>query len=83
MIKNNETGSDEFLRELALRDFRRGGTGRANAVLTLPLQEITAFYRTTSLENRNRPIWFQGYQLDETVAAVLEDVSVPKYRRIS
>ena len=83
MIKNNETGSDEFLRELALRDFRRGGIGRANAVLTLPLQEITAFYRTTSLENRNRPIWFQGYQLDETVAAVLEDVSVPKYRRIS
>ena len=83
MIRNSETYPDQELRELALQDFRNGGRGRANAVIALPYQEIPAFYLATLLENRNRPIWFQGHQLDETVAAVLDDVSVPKYRKIS
>ena len=82
MIKNSESCSDQYLQGLALQDFRRGGYGTANAVLILPGKEINAYYVATPLESRNRPIWFQGHQLDETVAAVLEGVSVPKYRSV-
>ena len=82
MIRNSETCSNEYLRELASRAFQHSGHGRANTVLTLPLQEITAFYPAPPLESRNAPIWFQGHQLDETVAGVLEGMSVPKYQRI-
>ena len=83
MIRNSETCSDQDLGELALEDFRKGGHGRANAVLTLPFEEINASYLAVPLEARNSPTWFQDHQLDETVAAVLEGVSVPKYRRLS
>jgi hypothetical protein len=82
MIRNSETCSDDDLRELALQDYGNGGPGRANAVLTLPYKEVTASYLTIPLERRNTPIWFGDHQLDETVAAVLEDVSVPKYRSV-
>ena len=77
MLAHSETTSDQHLRELA----RESITGRANAVLTLPLKQITAFYEQTTLEERNSPISFQSHLLDETVAAVLENLTVPKYRR--
>jgi hypothetical protein len=83
MRRISENYTDENLRESARLDSRNGGHGRANAVLTLPSEQIHAAYRSVPLEKRNTPIWFHGHQLDETVAAVLEDVSVPKYRRIS
>jgi hypothetical protein len=82
MIENSATCSDQHLQDLALQDSRHGGYGKANAVLTLPYRELQASYRGIALEARNRPIWFQGHQLDETVAAVLEHVSVPKYRSL-
>lgn len=77
MLASSETSSDQHLRELT----RKSPTGRANAVLTLPLQQITAFYEQTTLEERNNPVSFQSHLLDESVAAVLENVTVPKYRR--
>ena len=77
MLAHTETTSDQRLRELA----RESITGRANAALTLPLEQITAFYEQTTLEERNSPISIQSHLLDETVAAVLENVTVPKYRR--
>jgi hypothetical protein len=83
MIRNSETCSNQDLRELALQDYSNGGPGRANAVLTLSFKEINTSYLTVPLEQRNTPIWFQGYRLDETVAAVLDGVTVPKYRRPS
>ena len=82
MLNNNENCSDQDLQELALQEFQKGGQGTANAVLTLPWNEITSLYLATPFEARNSPVWFHGHQLDETVAAVLEDVSVPKYRRV-
>jgi hypothetical protein len=82
MIENSESWSDQTLREMAMQDARNGGSGRANAVLTLPLNEINAFYRAIPLEARNQPVFFQNHQLDETVTAVLEGVMVPKYRRL-
>ncbi|HEX5940789.1 MAG TPA: hypothetical protein VFY66_00865, partial [Anaerolineales bacterium] len=82
MVKNNKGCSDEDLRELALQDSRNGGLGRANAVLTLPFKEISAAYAAIPAEARNKPILFHGHVLDETVAAVLDDVTVSKYRRL-
>jgi hypothetical protein len=82
MIESSESWSDQGLYELAMQDARTGGPGRANAVLTLPLNEINAFYRALTLEARNRPVFFENHQLDETVAAILEGVPVPKYRRL-
>jgi hypothetical protein len=82
MIKNGEGCSDQDLRGLALADLRNGGPGRNNAVSTWPLKEIRAFYLTIPLEARNTPISFYKHELDETVAAVLDGVTVPKYRRL-
>ena len=82
LTKKTQGYSDDDLRELALQDSRNGGLGRANAVLTLPFKEVSAAYAAILPEARNKPISFHGHQLDETVAAVLEDVSAPKYRRV-
>jgi hypothetical protein len=82
MIENSEACSDQDLCQRAILDFRQGGYGKANGMLTLPFQEIHASYLAIPLEARNQAIWFQGHQLDETVAAVLENVSVPKYRSL-
>jgi hypothetical protein len=80
VLMNSKSQSNEHLKELALEDARKGGKGWANAILTLSANELRAFYRTTSLEDRNRPILFQGHTVDETVAAILEAISVPKYQ---
>ena len=82
MIENSERCSDEDLRQLALQDFRIGGAGRANGMLTMPFEEINNFYTTIPVEARNQPILFQIHHLDETVGVILEGVPVPKYRRI-
>jgi hypothetical protein len=82
MLVNNVSQSDENLRELALEDARKGGNGWANAVLAIPLNQISAHYSATSPEDRNQPVLFQGHLLDETVAATLEKISVPKYQRL-
>ncbi len=40
MMRNNESISDQDLCELALKDSRNGGKGRANAILALPMRLI-------------------------------------------
>lgn len=82
LVKNSESCSDQNLQQLAWEDFQNGGAGRANAVLTLPLKEINALYMSVPPDVRNKPVLFQNHQLDETVASILEGVSVPKYRRL-
>jgi hypothetical protein len=82
MLVNSEGRSDQELLELALEDARNGGKGRANAILALPLKLIMGVYLAMPTEARNAPISFQSNQLDETVAAVLEGVAVPKYRKL-
>jgi hypothetical protein len=39
-------------------------------------------YEAISLAERNAPILFEKHYLDETVSAILDDVPVPKYRRL-
>jgi hypothetical protein len=82
VIKNNASISRENLCALALDDFQNGGKGWANAVLTLPLKNLSDHYLAMSPKERNIPIMFGENQLDETVSAILESVTVPKYQRL-
>jgi hypothetical protein len=82
MLTNSESYSNHDLRELALEDSRNGGKGRANAILALPLKLISDVYLAMPLEARNSPISFEDNHLDESVAAILDGVIVPKYRRL-
>lgn len=78
IMKNSETCSEEDLQELA----RESPRGRASTVLALPLAQLTAFYASVSPDARNRPLRFQSHLLDETVTAIMEDVSASKYERL-
>ena len=82
VMTNSESLSNQNLNELALQDFQNGGKGRGNAILALPLKRVIDAYLAVSLNERNAPISFAKHRLDETVAAVLEGVSVPKYQRL-
>jgi hypothetical protein len=82
LLINSESYSSSDFHKRALEDAQSGGEGRANAVLALPLKNIIAVYSAVAPKARNTPISFQNHQLDETVAAVLDGVTVPKYRRL-
>jgi hypothetical protein len=82
MITNSESFSDEDLQELVWRDAQNGGKGRANAILALPMKHISSYYLALSPKERNVPVLFEKDRLDETVAAVLEGIPVPKYQRL-
>jgi hypothetical protein len=82
MMKNNESLSHQDLCNLALEDARNGGKGRSNAILALPLKRITDTYLAITPEARNVPIIFENNRLDETVPAVLDGITVPKYQRL-
>jgi hypothetical protein len=77
---NSESYTDQDLLRLALEDSTQGGRGWYNAALTLPLSDLRSAYLSTALEARNNPIFFRNHRLDETVAAILDGVTVPKYR---
>jgi hypothetical protein len=80
IMANSEATSNQMLRELALEDARKGGRGRANAILALPLQLIRDVYLAMSPETRHMPITFESNHLPGNVSAVFEDIAVPKYR---
>ena len=82
LIKNSENVSHQDLCELALDDAQRGGNGRANAILALPLKPITDHYLSMSPEERNLPVLFGKNRLDDTVSLVLDEMTVPKYQRL-
>jgi hypothetical protein len=81
LMMNSESLSHQDLCELALKDAQHGGRGRANAILALPLKHITDHYLAMPPKERNAPILFEKNRLNETVLAVLEDITVPKYQR--
>jgi len=83
MLKNSESISHEDLCELALQDAQNVGKGRANAILALPLKQITDRYLTMPPIERNAPILFEENRLDETVPAILESIAMPKYQRLN
>jgi len=82
MTKNSEDLSNQTLQEIALADKQSGKNGWANTVLTLPLKRLINHYLSKSPQELNDPSWFEANQLDETVSAILEEISVPKYQRL-
>jgi hypothetical protein len=82
MLTKSESYSHQDLCQLAFEDSQKDGPGWANTVLTLPLKLINSFYSSIAPEALNTPVLFQNHQLDETVTAVLDGVTVPKYRRL-
>ena len=81
MLTNNDGLSHHGLSELALEDFQNGGKGRANAILALPLKQLIDHFSSLPPGERNAPILFETNRLDETVLAVLEGITIPKYQR--
>jgi hypothetical protein len=75
--------SDQGLESLARNDVEDGGRGRANTILTLSLDSIKAAYLAFPSEMRYRKIVVEDHTLDESVLAILEDIDVPEYERVS
>jgi len=82
IMENSEGLSRERLCKLALKDARNGGKGRANAMLVLPLKQLTEEYLSMPPEKYNAPILYEKHRLEETVPAILEGITVPKYQRL-
>jgi hypothetical protein len=72
ILTHSERYSDQDLRELALKDVRNGGRGRANGVLALPVDVLWEAYRILPSHERNAPVALVGHRLDGNVPVVLE-----------
>ncbi len=82
MLKHSDGLSHQSLCELAIADAQSGGRGKANAVLTLPWERLQDVYRAMSPAARNVPIIFEENRLDSTVAALLDEIAVPRYQSV-
>jgi hypothetical protein len=72
MLANSRRYSDKDLQEMAWEDAQRGGRGRANAVLTLGLDDLKDVNRSIPTEERGGLVRITGHQLDGNVVAILE-----------
>jgi hypothetical protein len=66
MLANSGRYSDQDLQRMAWEDARRGGKGRANAVLAVGLDDVEEAFR-----GQNGPVRVGDHQLDGNVAAIL------------
>jgi hypothetical protein len=82
VLKSGAGLSQQSLSELAIADARRGGKGKANAVLALPWKRLQDTYRAMLPAERNVPIVFEENRLDSSVAAILEEITVPRYQSV-
>jgi hypothetical protein len=83
MMRNCREYSDEDLKKMAIDDVKSGGKGRANAILTLDLEEVKNIYNSTPLERRSELVSVGENQLDGNVPAVLAEINHPKYRHFT
>ena len=81
MLSISQLYSDQELGARALKDFEYGGKGRANTILTLPLNKVVDSYLALAHEARYRNLVVEDHELDESVLAVL-DVDVAQYQRL-
>jgi hypothetical protein len=81
MLAAGQQYSDVELGRLAQQDLQSGGRGRANAILTLPLDEVSAAYRRHPAAMRYQTIRVEDHALDESVLAILEGVEAPQFER--
>jgi hypothetical protein len=81
MFDNSERLSDPHLQVIAETDARNKGRGRANACLTLPLEQVSRFYLSVPLEQRYNLLNYNGHLLKRNVPALFENIDVPQYQR--
>ncbi len=80
-ILESSRRSDGDLRTAALRQAGHGGRGRANAALTLGLEELTSAYLAMPRNQRGGPMTVRGHDLAGNVSAILDGVDAPRYER--
>jgi len=73
MLANALQYSDEDLRKIARADALQGGKGRANALLTVELDDLKKLCKASRLDNYRESIHLAGHQLSGNVIAILED----------
>ena len=78
---NSTEVSDEELAERAAAQAQQSGRGRANAALTLAVEELTEAYRSLPAERRSETITFRGHRLAGNTSAVLGSTCAPIYER--
>ena len=83
MSLNSESISDADLRQRALEDRHRGGKGRANACLALPVKSLHQLYGSISPVQRSVTISYSGTILEDTVWALQESPSNSKYQYVT
>ena len=82
LLENSQRYTDLDLQAMAAADAALGGKGRANAVLALPLEEVTHLYLKVPLPQRAQPLTIDGHHFDASVIAMLENVDAPQYERL-
>jgi hypothetical protein len=82
MLRRSAGLSHQGLSELAIADAQKGGKGKASAVLALPWKRLQSIYRAMLPATRNFPVMFESNRLDSTVAAILEEIAVPRYQSV-
>ena len=81
LTTNCETHPPGVLRRLAIEDSRMGGRGQANAILVASAERISSAYQAFPPEERGSPLAFDNTFLEGNVAALFEDIDIPKYQR--
>jgi hypothetical protein len=80
ILANYHENTDQGLQELALCDARQGGRGRANAILTLKLDNLVEFCRSLTQDMHKRPIQYQDHLLADNVLSLLDEVDQGRYK---
>ena len=83
IIDNSTHYSDTDLQEMASEDSRKGGKGRANAVLVVSPEDLEKFYQSIPAEKLGTPIRYKEHLLDGNVPAILEGINPPKYHKMA
>jgi len=81
IMENSERHDQGSLVDLAWKDASRGGRGRANAMLALPVEQLSEEIQANPSTEASQFLYAMGYRLDENVLAVLEGIDTQKYQR--
>jgi hypothetical protein len=82
MVTISKEVSDQDLYRSVVEKAMSGEKGRQNSVLAVPLDALCKIYWALPEAARDERIFFHHHKLDETVAAVLSGMPVPRYRRL-
>jgi len=71
MLDNSNIYSDEDLKKTVLEDARQGGKGRANAILSVVLEDLQKYYSSLPNDKRSGLISYGEHQLNGNVQTIL------------